>query len=168
MGNPEICIVVACEQTTRAMGINNGLIWRLPTDMARFKALTVGQVVIMGRNTWDSIPEKFRPLPDRYNIVVSRTLSIRPGIAIAGSLENALLLAKAQNTERVCFIGGARIYEEGLRYADTLYLTLVDDPEKEGDVFFPSYEGFGPIIADEAKEEKGLKFRFVTMKRAAA
>jgi len=103
--------------------------------MKRFKDLTLGQVVIMGRKTYESLPTKFRPLPDRINIVVTKNQNWKmPGCLISNSLDEAILKAKEFNKE-IFIIGGASIYSQGLKYADKLYLTLVDKEYPDADVF---------------------------------
>ena len=108
-----------------AIGRNNGLLWRLPEDMARFKALTLGHPVIMGRKTWDSLPAKFRPLPGRRNLVLSRDSGLQlEGAEVFGSLSDAL--AACVDAPQVFVIGGAQIYAEALTMADRLELTEID------------------------------------------
>lgn len=167
---PEICIVAACEETSRAMGRDNRLLWRLSADMKCFKSLTTGQVVIMGRKTYESLGSI--PLPDRLNIVVSSAEFFVKGGAVTSSFDRALTLArqvaKQTSIERICFIGGERIFKEALALAGTLYLTLVRDPKAKGDVFFPPYDGFGDVVAEEAGLENKISFRFLTIKRKTA
>ena len=126
--------VVVAHDLNRGIGINNALPWRCAPDMAHFKTLTTGKTdtlstVIMGRNTWASLPEAFRPLPRRNNIVVSNTLSALPGALVAPSLDEALLLAKPSSNTFV--IGGAQLYAEALahegvtRYMSQKYLNAV-------------------------------------------
>lgn len=150
--NPRISMIAALGRN-RALGNGNELLWRIPDDLRRFKALTMGHPIIMGRKTFESIG---KPLPGRTNLVVSRA-----GL----SLEDAIAQAKALDTEEVFVIGGAQIYEQALPYADRLYLTLIDD-EKEADVFFPEYETiFTKVIAEESREHEGLKYRWVDLEK---
>jgi dihydrofolate reductase len=165
---PRIAIIAALGAGSRAIGKENKLLWHIPEDMKRFKALTVGHPVIMGRKTWESLPEKFRPLPQRANIVVTRDLAYEArGASIASSLEEAIAKAKkAEGSEEIFIIGGGQLYAEALPLADLLYLTLVEDA-KEGDVFFPEYEKeFTKVISDESHESEGLKYRWVDLERA--
>lgn len=163
---PEVCIIAACEETSRAMGKDNRLLWKLPADMKRFKSLTTEQAVIMGRNTYASLGSV--PLPDRLNIVVSSGQFFVRGGAVTKSVKSALQLACRVARERVCFIGGEKIFAEALPLADTLYLTLVRDPKAKGDVFFPPYDGFGDVVAEEKHDQNGLSFRFLTVQRKTA
>ncbi|UCV07322.1 dihydrofolate reductase [Dechloromonas denitrificans] len=130
----EIVIIVAVAKN-RVIGRDNQLIWNIPEDMAHFKALTQGHTVLMGRKTWESLPPRFRPLPGRRNIVVSRQPDYAaPGAELANSLESALALAATDET--VFIIGGADIYQQALALADRLEITEVD-LIPEGDSWFP-------------------------------
>ena len=121
-----IALVVAYSEN-RVIGNGGDLPWRLPTDMRRFRELTTGATVVMGRKTWDSLPERFRPLPDRRNVVVSRNGCDAP--AVRRSVEEAL--------DGDCFvIGGGEIYAQALPRADRVYATEVEGVVA-GDVFFP-------------------------------
>ena len=112
-------ILIAAVARNGGIGRDNELLWRLPEDMARFKALTMGRPVIMGRKTWDSLPPKFRPLPGRRNLVLSRDSSLQlEGAEVFGTLTDALA-ACADSTE-LFVIGGAQIYAEALPLADRL------------------------------------------------
>jgi len=117
------------------IGRQNALPWRLPTDLRRFKALTMGHPVIMGRKTWDSIR---KPLPGRRNIVVTRNAAFQPaGAERAGSLEAALTAAaNGPGGSEVFVVGGAEIYRLALPLADRIHLTLVR-ARPEGDAYFP-------------------------------
>ncbi len=162
-----IAIIVALGTTTHAIGKNNGLLWHIPDDLKRFKALTLGHPVIMGRKTWESLPPKFRPLPERTNIVVTRQAGYAAdGAVVADSLERARTAsARATGADEIFVIGGGELYKEALPFAKRLYLTLVED-NKDGDVFFPPYETeFTKIVSEESREWGGLKYRWVTLER---
>ena len=164
---PRIAIIAALGANSRAIGRENGLLWHIPEDMKRFKALTTGHPVIMGRKTWESLPEKFRPLPARANIVVTRDLAYEArGASIAGSLEEAIAKAKKEEgAVEIFVIGGGQLYAEALPIADRLYLTLVED-DKEGDVFFPPYADiFTKVIAEESHESGAFRYRWVELER---
>ena len=127
--------LIAAVARNRAIGKNNQLLWHLPEDMKHFRETTRGKPVVMGRKTWESLPEKFRPLPGRQNIVVSRDPAYKAhGADLAGSLEGALALAGG--AEEVFVIGGEQLYRAALPFADRLYLTEVE-LEPEADAFFP-------------------------------
>jgi dihydrofolate reductase len=124
-----IKIIVATSKN-KVIGNNNKLIWKLSSDLKRFKELTTGHPVVMGRKTYESIG---RPLPNRRNIIITRNLEYRvDDCEIVSSLDEALLLTKND-----CFIiGGGEIYKQSLEVADKIYLTLVHE-ELEGDTTFP-------------------------------
>ena len=129
--------LIASVARNGAIGRDNQLLWRLPEDMRRFKALTLGHAVLMGRKTWESLPPKFRPLPGRRNFVVSRNEDYRLSDAtVARSLDEAIAAAGGG---QVFIIGGAEIYTQALALADRLELTEVDDAP-EGDAFFPTVD----------------------------
>ncbi|MEK7099620.1 MAG: dihydrofolate reductase [Patescibacteria group bacterium] len=161
-----ISLIAVMGARTRAIGKDNDLLWRLPEELARFKRITLGHPVIMGRKTWESIPEKFRPLPGRTNVVVTRDTSYEAvGAEVAHSLEEALTQAKSQSgSEEIFIIGGAQLYSEALSAADRLYLTLVDD-DKEGEAFFPDYGAFMKIVEETPGEENGIRYTFLTLER---
>jgi dihydrofolate reductase len=123
------------------IGRDNDMPWRLSTDLKRFKALTLGKPVIMGRKTWDSIG---RPLPGRLNVVITRNEDFAPeGATVVHSLDEAITLAKRhaeqQQIEEICIIGGGHIYAQALPEADIIHLThVLVDHEIEGDTKFPA------------------------------
>ncbi|MEN9481280.1 MAG: hypothetical protein RLZZ298_2675 [Pseudomonadota bacterium] len=128
-------VIIAAVAKNRVIGRDNQLIWNIPEDMAHFKALTAGHTVIMGRKTWESLPPRFRPLPGRRNIVVTRqTEYAAPGAELAASLESAFNLAEKDET--VFVIGGAEIYNQAMPFADRLEITEVD-LSPQGDSWFP-------------------------------
>ena len=159
--------LIAAVAANRAIGKNNELLWHLPADMAYFRETTRGKPVIMGRKTWESLPDRFRPLPGRRNIVVSRNTGYAaPGASLVPSLEAAL--AEAADDENTFVIGGAALYRQALAYADRLYLTEVAQ-RLDGDVFFPLVEpshwqevSRSPVQTDAAS---GLTFTFAVYQR---
>ena len=164
--------IVAAIGKNRELGAKNKLLWHIPEDMERFKRLTTGKVVVMGRKTYESIPEKFRPLPNRINIVVTRDLNYftrdenyqinNKNVFVSHSIEDAITKAKEFNKE-IFIIGGAQIYKESLKYADKLYLTLVDKEYPEADVFFPDYSEFKIKTSEENHLSGNLKFKFIEL-----
>ena len=153
-------VIIAAVARNRAIGRDNQLLWHIPEDMAHFKALTAGHTVIMGRKTWESLPPRFRPLPGRRNIVITRQAGYAaPGAELAGSLECALEMA---STAAVAFvIGGEQIYRQALPLADRLEITEVDQ-EPEADAWFPEIDAGWR----ETAREKGSGYAFVTWRRA--
>ena len=123
------------------IGVNNGLPWKLKDDLQHFKNYSMNKAIIMGRNTYDSIG---RPLPDRFNIVVSNTMTETEGLSIAKNLAEALELATnysiAERQDEVVLIGGARIFDEGMKYVNKLVISWVDAPDIQGDVYFPNFD----------------------------
>lgn len=117
------------------IGFKNALPWRIPEDLKRFKAVTLGHAVVMGRATHESIG---RPLPERRNVVVSRTATVIPGCEVARSLEEALTLARTTDAMPMV-IGGAQLYAEAMPLATHLFLTEVER-DVEADTFFPAWE----------------------------
>lgn len=166
MPTTRISLIAALGARTRSLGKGGALLWSLPGDMKRFKALTTGHPVVMGRKTWESLPERFRPLPGRTNFVVTRDESYEaPGATVAYSLESALAQAKAvPDNDEVFVIGGGQIYAEALPYAERLYLTLVED-DAPGDTFFPEYPEFTKVIEEESVEENVVRYTFRTLER---
>lgn len=149
------------------IGRNNDLLWRIPEDMKHFRAVTMGCPVIMGRKTWDSLPERFRPLPGRTNIVVTRNTTWQAaGAYTAHSLAAALQLAGS--VPKVCVIGGAQLYALALPQADELLLTEVDQ-DFDGDTRFPPWDRqqFKEVSreAHHAGEPNNFDFAFVTYQR---
>jgi dihydrofolate reductase len=160
--------LVAAVARNGVIGRDGGIPWRIPEDMQRFRALTVGHPVVMGRRTWESLPERFRPLPGRRNIVVTRDSGwSREGTERAGSLEEALELAA--DAERVSVIGGAAVYASALPLADELALTEID-ADVEGDTFFPAFDptAFEEVAREPHVAPDGTPFAFVTYRRRQA
>jgi len=148
------------------IGKDGELPWRLPADLRRFKAITTGHAVIMGRKTYESIG---RPLPNRRNVVLSRDPAFAPdGVDVARSLDEALTLTDDGSDAAVFVIGGAAVYAEALPRADRLELTHVDGLF-EGDVYFPSHEpaSWREIARDErpADDDNPHPHVFCTLER---
>jgi dihydrofolate reductase len=146
-----LAAVVAMDEG-RVIGFENGLPWRLPEDMAHFKALTSGGIVLMGRKTWESLPLKFRPLPNRVNIVVSRTpdqLQLPAGVLSAGAPDEALELARGQagSGQRIWVIGGAAVYRAFMPLLEEIHLTLVRGVH-QGDATFPPFEADFRLVSE--------------------
>lgn len=145
------------------IGINNTLPWHLPEDLKRFKALTMGHHIIMGRKTYDSLG---RLLPGRTTVIVTRNTDYRiEGALIAHSLPDALALC--ENDNEVFLIGGAELYKTGLDLADKLYITEID-LDVAGDAHFPEipHADFREVAREAHVSEKGLPFSYVTYERS--
>jgi dihydrofolate reductase len=157
--------LVAAVARGEVIGRDNSIPWRIAEDVARFKALTTGHAVVMGRRTWDSLPERFRPLPGRRNVVVTHNPDwSAEGAERAGSFEEALGLL--EGAPRVFVIGGAEVYSAALPLADELVLTELD-LEIEGDTFFPQWDRdeFDETWRETHLSEDGTPFAFVTYER---
>lgn len=144
------------------------LLWNIPEDLKRFKELTMGHPVIMGRKTFESVLSYLqKPFPGRTNIVVTRDPNYKyEGIVVVNSIKKALDQAlKAPGNEEVFITGGGQIFEQGLPFADRIYLTLVEG-EYEADTFFPDYSAFKKVLSKEEKETAdGLKFTWLTLEK---
>lgn len=159
--------LVAAVARGGVIGRDGSIPWRLPEDMARFREVTTGPPVIMGRRTWDSLPDRFRPLPGRRNVVVTRQPAwSADGAERAGSLEQALQLAG--EAEHVFVIGGAQLYAAALPLADELLLTELE-LDVQGDTVFPAVESgaFEEVARERHTSADGIDFSFVTYRRPA-
>jgi dihydrofolate reductase len=167
MNEPRISAVVAVSKQTRAIGNNNKLLWNIPEDLKRFKKITIGHPVIMGRKTFESILAILgKPLPGRKNIVITRQKDYDGrGADIVESLEAGLAVAKQTDTQEIFIGGGQQIYEQALPNIDRLYLTLIDS-EVVGDTFFPEYiKLFTKEIEREEREYNGLHYTWITLEK---
>ena len=157
--------LIAAIAKNNAIGIENKLIYWLPNDLKRFKELTTGHTIIMGSNTFRSLPKG--ALPNRRNVVLSRKENSFPGTETFKSLEEAL--ANCKNEEIVYIIGGEMLYKSAMPIADILCLTEIDDTPEKADAFFPEFsKNEWEIIQDEAhkKDEKhNFEYRFATYLR---
>ena len=155
--------IIAAVAKNRAIGFENKLLYWLPNDLKRFKALTTGHTIIMGRNTFESLPKG--ALPNRRNVVLSRTTKELPGCDVFPTLEEAI--QSCQPEEDVYIIGGARVYEQAIKFADRLCLTEIADTPREADAFFPDYSDW-KVETKEAhpKDEKhAFEYAFVDYAR---
>jgi dihydrofolate reductase len=150
--------------SNRVIGVNNQLPWRLPADLARFKRLTMGHTLVMGRKTYESIG---RPLPGRTTVVVTRQRDYAPeGVKVAHSVDEAL--AMAQGDDEVFIIGGAELFAQTMNRLDRLYLTLIER-EFPGDTSFPEVDlSMWKLIDQEhhpASTPEALPYAFLTYER---
>ncbi|RWZ61636.1 dihydrofolate reductase [Labedella populi] len=149
------------------IGRDGGMPWHVPEDMAHFKDVTVGSTVVMGRRTWESFPERFRPLPDRRNIVLTRDAGwSAAGAERAASLDAALALVGMSD---VWIIGGGTLYAEAIDRADVIELTELDIPV-DGDTLAPVVGGeWAPVSIEPASEwsvsRTGVPYRFLRLER---
>lgn len=163
--------IIACiSQTNRAIGYQNRLLYHIKSDLTRFRELTTGHAIIMGRKTYESLPNG--ALPHRRNIVVSRSMKEMEGCEVYPNLEAALKAAEGK-TEETFILGGESIYRQSLPVARKLYLTVVDDTTvndaainatpQQADAFFPEINPKEwKLIEKEMRNENGLSFSFLT------
>lgn len=152
--------IIACiSQTNRAIGYQNRLLYHIKSDLTRFRELTTGHTIIMGRKTYESLPNG--ALPHRRNIVVSRSMKEMEGCEVYPNLEAAL--KAAESPQEIFIIGGESIYRQSLHVARKLYLTVVDDAPQQADAFFPEINPEEwELIEKEMRNENGLSFSFLT------
>jgi dihydrofolate reductase len=157
--------VIACivaHSRNRVIGRDGDLPWHLPADQRRFRELTSGHAVVMGRRTYESLPDRFRPLPNRRNLVLSTDPAyLAPGAEVFGDLPSALAACAGD-----CFvIGGGTTYAEALGVADRVYATEID-ADVDGDTFFPELPGaWRQVEASPPATENGHAFSFITYER---
>ncbi|OGG65604.1 hypothetical protein A3I99_02510 [Candidatus Kaiserbacteria bacterium RIFCSPLOWO2_02_FULL_45_11b] len=162
-----VVIVAAISAKDRAIGYENKLLWHIPEDLKRFKNLTQGHPIIMGRKTFESIVAILgKPLPGRVNIVVTRNPEYaEPGAITAGSLEAAFAIAERENPTEIHIGGGAEIYNAALPFTSRLHLTLVDS-DAVGDTFFPEYENdFVETDRWGVNTHEGISYEWVDYRR---
>lgn len=165
-----IISLIAAIAQNRVIGKDNDLPWRLPNDMKYFMQTTLGHHVVMGRKNYDSLPTKFKPLPNRTNIVVTRQSDFKAdGCAVVNSLEDGITLAKSNGETELFIIGGAQIYQQALPMSELLYLTEIKS-DIEGDTYFPEInkKEWHEISrkAHSADERHRFAFDFVVYKRS--
>ena len=168
-----ISIIACISKDNRAIGYQNRLLYHLPSDMVRFRELTTGHTIVMGRKTFDSLPNG--ALPHRRNIIVSKSLKEIDGAEVYPTLEEALRAAQGDtlpapkedtgiaSPEEIFIIGGESIYRQALPAARKLYLTLVDKEPEQADTFFPAIDcSAWEVTEKEMRNENGLSFSFLT------
>lgn len=175
--------MVWAEARGGAIGRDGEMPWHLPEDLAHFKRTTLGAPVIMGRRTWESLPERFRPLPGRVNVVVSRAPEFAaPGALVAASLDEAIALAArdgggdegsgdgGDREDRAWIMGGGELYRQAMPRADELIVTRIELDVPDADTFAPEigpeWELADPGVA--AESAKGLGYRFERWVRAGS
>jgi len=158
--------LIAAVARDGAIGRNNELLWHEPADLKHFRAVTMGCPVVMGRRTWESLPARFRPLPGRRNVVVTRNAGYdAPGADVAPSLDAALALL--QSADRAFVVGGGELYAAALPLADELVLTEVEREYPGADTFFPPFDrAHYEVVARESHQgADGTPFSFVTYRK---
>jgi dihydrofolate reductase len=163
VSEPRITLIVAVAENG-VIGAKGGLPWHLPEDLKRFKALTLGKPILMGRKTWESLPRK--PLPGRTNIVVTRDSGFQDaGAVVAHSIEDALVAAESEHPEEIMVIGGAAIFAATLPLAYRIHWTqIIASPD--GDAIMPPLDSHWQEIAREGPfESGGLRYAFMVLER---
>ena len=154
--------IIAALSKKRGIGKNNKLLFNISKDLKRFKSITTGHVVIMGRKTFESIS---KALPNRTNIVVTKNKSFKaPNCIVVNSIDKALEIAKKKEQREIFIIGGASLYNQTINKADKLYLTLVDD-NPPADSFFPDYSEFKKVMYNKTEKSQGYKYTFLELER---
>lgn len=164
-GEPEIVIIAALAESSRVIGVDRDLPWHIPEDLKRFKRLTSGCPLLMGRKTFESILHQFGgPLPNRRNVVLTSRGELEgyEGVETYDSIDSAL--AAVRDADRVFIGGGGKIYEQFLERADRLELTLIEGVY-EGDTFFPEFEHLVGTLFEIVAVENRDGYRFVTYQR---
>ncbi|MEJ1239564.1 dihydrofolate reductase [Chryseolinea sp. T2] len=164
-----IISLIAARSRNGVIGRNNDLPWKLPDDMKYFMTTTRGHVAIMGRKNYDSLPDNYKPLPNRTNVVVTRQRAFHaPGCIVVHDMEHALEVARKNGETEAFVIGGAEIYALALAKADRLYLTEID-AEIQGDTYFPAFKNEDWHVATrrhhDADEKHAYPFDFVVYER---
>ncbi len=154
--------IIAAIDKNRALGYQNKLLVHLPEDLAHFKKITSGNPVIMGQNTYLSIG---KALPNRVNIILSKDVNFTAtDCFVFDDLDKALEFAQSKDQAEIFFIGGASVYEQAIKFADKIYLTIID-AEYQADVWFPDYSDFKIIKEEEQQNAQGLKYKFLELVR---
>lgn len=148
--------LIAAVAKNRAIGYQNKLLFAIKEDMEHFKRLTMGHVIIMGRHTFESLPNG--ALPHRKNIVISKSQTIFKGCTRVSSFEEAL--AMCQKEAEVFVIGGEQVYKEAISQTDKLYLTEIDALPQQADAFFPAYDDWQLVAKEEHKKSKSKSLAF--------
>ena len=158
--------MIAAIGKNRELGYGNELIWKIPRDLERFKKITSGHPIVMGRKTYQSIN---RLLPGRANIIVTSNSDFKiEGAIICSSIEQAIEKAKGEpGSEEIFIIGGAQIYSLGIKFADKLYLTKINSEAPLADAFFPDYSEFEKVVFSEKHNDDGLEYEFIDLDRGA-
>ena len=156
-------VLICAIGKNREIGRGGGLVWRISDDLKRFKRLTMGHPIVMGRKTYESIGFA---LPGRTNIIVTHQAGYAAeGCVVAGSVDAALELAgNSEGADKVFVIGGGQLYKEFIKSADALSLTVIDAEADDADTWFPEYEDDFQVVTEEGPlDADGLAYRFVDL-----
>lgn len=163
MNYPKISLIAAIASGNRGLGKDNELIYKIPEDLERFKKLTTGHVVVMGRKTFESIG---RALPNRMNIVVTSQPEILKdkGVFAVPNLREAFYLAEDKEPREIFIIGGQKIFEQTIDRATKLYLTIVEG-NPDADTYFPDYSEFRTVVFEKTGEYGNIKYKFLDLEK---
>jgi dihydrofolate reductase len=160
--------LVWAQTRTGIIGAQGAMPWHVPEDLAHFKEITLGAPVVMGRRTWESFPDRFRPLPGRRNIVVTSRAELGPGAEIVRTLDEGIDLARQADPEWIWVIGGGRIFADAIGLADRLEVTELD-LDVPGDTVAPEVAGWHVAAQHPAEgwmtSRTGIRYRFVRWER---
>ncbi len=163
MNTPKISLIAAIAKNL-AIGKDNKLLYYIPEDLKRFKKLTSGHVIVMGKKTFESIGS--RPLPNRTNIIITKDPAFQaPGCMVVHSVEEALSKAKETEKDEIFIIGGGSIYTQTIGQADKLYVTVIDRVHEDADAFFPAYPEFTKIVREEKSQHEGIDFTWYELEK---
>ena len=158
--NKPIISIIAAIGSNHELGKDNKLLWHIPQDLKRFRQLTTGHPIIMGRTTFESIG---KPLPNRINIIITHNKNFKAkGCIVCYSLEDALDIARNCDQDEIFIIGGGQIYEQAIEFADRLYLTIVEGTFA-ADTFFPDYSRFKKVTRQKIAHGPKYKYRFLEL-----
>jgi len=158
-----IAMIVA-RAANGVIGRDGDLPWRLPDDLKRFKAITMGKPVVMGRKTWDSLPKK--PLPGRTNIVITNNADFKAeGAVVVTSLDAAIEAAEKEKPSEIMIIGGSTIYKQAMARASTIYLTAIHQAFEGDKRFLPFDQTWAPHEREDHETPEGLKYSYITWRR---
>lgn len=160
--NKSIISIIAAMSENRAIGKDNKLLWHIPEDLKRFREITKGHPVIMGRKTYESMG---RLLPERLNIIITRDKNYSVKKArIVSSLKEGINEAVKEDKNEIFIIGGGQIYSQAIGVADKIYLTIVHT-DIDGDTYFPDYSEFSKKVFEQERESEGYKYTFLELIR---
>jgi dihydrofolate reductase len=171
VSKPRISLIVAVS-ANRVIGKNNEIPWHVREDLRRFRTMTEGKTIIVGRTTFEQLRHAYesrgKSLPDRNHIIVTKQrnyLVNLPKCFVCHSIDDAIQKAKEIENDEIFIAGGATIYEQTIDLVERLYLTKVDIIV-DGDAFFPEYSTFTKVITEESKEINGMQITYLTLEKS--
>lgn len=161
MKQMKISLIVALDDKN-GIGKDGGMPWNIPSDLKRFKKITEGHPVIMGRKTFESIG---KPLPKRTNIIITRNNFKQEDLIVKHSLKEAIEEAKkAPGSDEVFIVGGGQVFKEAIELADKIYLTKIEG-DYNTDTFFPDYSQLNKVTYEQEGEDNGFRFKFIDLEK---